>query len=186
MLSDLLIPTYLQMLGALSSWLEKARGQTDCGDCLSLMGARLAPDMFPLATQVRFACVQAYEGVSRLMNQPFPEMVDILRDEGRDAGHPGTLDDALARIAGTTAMLKALAPDALDRGPFDPVAHDLPNGMVFDFTAQQYARDWTLPQFYFHLMIAYAILRKEGIELGKVDYVAHLLPLVRADSLPKG
>jgi hypothetical protein len=83
-------------------------------------------------------------------------------------------------------MLKSLAADALDRDALDPIAHDLPNGMVFDFTAEQYARDWTLSQFYFHVMIAYAIMRKEGIELGKGDYVGHLLPFLRPGTIPTG
>jgi hypothetical protein len=187
MLTDLLIPSYLQLLGALGGWLEKARAQTDCGECRELMAARLAPDMYPLATQVRFACVQVYEGVARLRDEALPDMVDVLLDEGRNASEdPGSLDDALTRIAGATAMLKSLAADALDRDALDPIAHDLPNGMVFDFTAEQYARDWTLSQFYFHVMIAYAIMRKEGIELGKGDYVGHLLPFLRPCTIPTG
>ena len=58
--------------------------------------------------------------------------------------------------------------------------------MVFDLTAEQYARDWTLAQFYFHVMTAYSILRNQGIELGKADYVAHMLPYLRPETIPKG
>ncbi|AFN76139.1 hypothetical protein PSJM300_00275 [Stutzerimonas stutzeri DSM 10701] len=58
--------------------------------------------------------------------------------------------------------------------------------MIFHLTAEQYARDWTLAQFYFHVMTAYSILRKEGIELGKGDYVAHMLPYLRPETIPKG
>ena len=56
--------------------------------------------------------------------------------------------------------------------------------MIFDLTARQYVRDWATAQFYFHVMIAYAILRKEGVDLGKADYVAHLLPFLRPGMLP--
>ena len=63
--------------------------------------------------------------------------------------------------------------------------HNLTNpGMVFDLTAEQYVRDWALPQFYFHLMTAYAILRAEGIELGKADYVAHMFAYLRPGTRP--
>ena len=58
--------------------------------------------------------------------------------------------------------------------------------MVFDLTAEQYARDWTLGQFYFHLMTAYAILRSEGVELGKADYIPHMFPYIRPDTIPNG
>ena len=52
------------------------------------------------------------------------------------------------------------------------MALDLPNGMTFDLTAEQFARDWALGQFYFHIMAAYAILRKEGVEIGKARLCA--------------
>ena len=64
------------------------------------------------------------------------------------------------------------------------IAHALPNGMIFDLTAEQYARDWALPQFYFHLMIAYAILRNRKVELGKADYIPHMFAYLRPDTLP--
>ena len=177
--TNLLIPTYMQMLAALSGWLEKARAERgDAAD--ALLAARLAPDMFPLSTQVRFACVQALEGVSRLRGEDFPPAVGLLLAEGRNAGEqPGTIPDAVARIDETLAMLEAVPAGALDRDPETPLAHALPSGMIFDLTAGQYARDWTLSQFYFHLMIAYAILRHEGVALGKVDYIPHMLAHIR-------
>ena len=66
------------------------------------------------------------------------------------------------------------------------IAHELPMGMIFDLTGEQYARDWALPQFYFHVLTAYAILRAQGVELGKADYVAHMLPRLRQQSTPQG
>ena len=181
-LTALLVPTYRQMLGSLSGWLDKAAATRDADPLLS---ARLAPDMYPLATQIRFACVQAWEGVHRLRDMPFPPIVQAMLDEGRAAGEkPGTVGQAQARIAETIAMLDALGDYALDREADAPLAHDLPNGMIFDLTALGYARDWTLAQFYFHVMAAYAILRQEGVALGKGDYVAHLLPCLRPGTLP--
>ena len=106
-LPNLIIPTYVQMLGALSGWLGKAETQGS-GD--AIMSARLAPDMFPLATQIRFACVQAQEGVYRLRGEAFPPAVTELLNEGRNAGErPGTIADARTRITETLALLERAA-----------------------------------------------------------------------------
>lgn len=185
-LTKLLVPTYTQMLRALSDWLKKAQTQIPEADAEALLYVRLAPDMFPLSTQVRFACVQAQEAIFRLQGEPFPESIDELLEEGRNAGErPGSLADAQNRIDQTIALLDGLAPDALDAEADKPLVHELPNGMILDLTAEQYARDWTLAQFYFHLMSAYSILRSEKIELGKADYVAHMFPCIRPETIPK-
>ena len=84
-LQDMLVPTYVQMLGALSAWLGKAAEERPIGGAQALLAARLAPDMFPLSTQVRFACVQAQEGVFRLRQQAFPPSIEVLLDKGRNA-----------------------------------------------------------------------------------------------------
>ncbi|NCN86101.1 MAG: DUF1993 domain-containing protein [Sphingomonadales bacterium] len=184
-LTKLLVPTYMQMLATLSDWLKKAQLQMGMSEADSLLSARLAPDMFPLSTQVRFACVQAQEAVFRLQGEAFPSSLGELVDEGRNAGeHPGSIADAQDRIWETIAMLEAVGPAALDEDPKKNIEHALPNGMIFDLTAEQYARDWTLPQFYFHLMTAYAILRGKKVELGKADYIPHLLPYLRAETVP--
>jgi hypothetical protein len=186
-LTTLLVPTYTQMLRALSGWLKKAQDQIPKADAEALLTARLAPDMFPLSTQIRFACVQAREAMCRLRGEALPASIHQLLEEGRHAGErPGTLADAQARIDETLELLDGLAPDALDANSDKPIAHELPNGMIFDLSAEQYARDWTLAQFYFHVMTAYSILRSENIQLGKADYVAHMLPYLRPESIPKG
>ena len=184
-LQDMLVPTYLRMLGALSAWLGKAAEARPSDRAQSLLIARLAPGMFPLSTQVRFACVQAQEGVFRLRQQAFPPSTEVMLDEGRKAAeHPGSIADARARIAETIEIVRAAAADPADVDPATPIAHTLPQGMVFDLTAEQYVRDWALPQFYFHVMTAYAILRAQGIELGKVDYVAHMFAYLRPGTPP--
>ena len=184
-LTNLLVPTCRQMLQGLSGWLGKAEAQLAEGEAEALLSARLAPDMFPLATQIRFACVQAQEGIYRLKGEDFPPSVTSLLDEGRNAGErPGSFADARSRIEETIALLDDIAPRALDVDPETPIAHALPAGMIFDLTAEQYVRDWVLPQFYFHVMIAYAILRHQGIALGKADYVSHMLPFLRPGTHP--
>ena len=184
-LRDVLVPTYVQMLNALSAWLAKAEAQKPDGEAEVLLSARLAPDMFPLSTQIRFACAQAQEGIFRLQGLPFPPSVDLLLHEGRNAaGHPGSMADAQARIKETVALVETIASGALDVDPAMPIAHALPMGMIFDLTAEQYVRDWALPQFYFHVMTAYAILRAEGIDLGKADFVAHMFTHLRPGTMP--
>lgn len=179
-LPDMLVPTYVQMLGALSNWLTKAEGQRSAADADALMAARLAPDMFPLATQIRFSCRQALEGVFRLQQQDFPPLLQTLLVEGRDGGEqPGTIADAQRRIAETLAAIEAAVAEGIEIDRATPIAHALPNAMVLDLTAEQFTRDWALPQFYFHIMTAYSILRVQGIELGKADYVAHMFGYFR-------
>lgn len=185
MLKNLLVPTYVQMLGALSAWLGKVNVGTLPGGEQALLTARLAPDMFPLGTQIRFACVQAQEGVFRMRQETFPPSIEELLEEGRNgAEKPGSIVDALGRIASTISIVEGAAMGAEEIDPATPIAHMLPQGMVFDLTAEQYVRDWALPQFYFHLVTAYAILRAQGIGLGKVDYVAHMFPYLRPGTAP--
>jgi uncharacterized protein len=182
-LKDILAPTYMQMLGALSAWLGKIDEEKMQDGGAALLTARLASDMFPLSTQIRFACVQAQEGMFRLRQEAFPPSIEELLEEGRNAAErPGSIADALARIDSTIGIVKAAAAaaaDAPDLDPATPIAHGLPQGMVFDLIAEQYVRDWALPQFYFHVMIAYAILRAQGVDLGKADYVAHMFAYLR-------
>jgi uncharacterized protein len=183
--TNLLVPTYTHMLNSLSGWLKKAQTTLPVADAEALLSARLAHDMFPLSTQIRFACVQVYEAVARLRREALPDFVTELLEEGRNAGEqPGSLLDAQRRIKQTIALLEALAPNALDANPNEAIAHELPNGIIFDLTAEQYARDWTLPQFYFHLMTAYSILRNNKVELGKVDYVSHMFAYLRPGTMP--
>lgn len=173
----LLTATCAPMLRTMSGWIAKAERE---GASAALMRARLAPDMFPLATQVRFACVQAREGMHRLKGEAFPADLTALLDEARNAGEqPGDIAQAQARIAETLALIDAFAAAPPQGDPQRPIEHALPIGMTFDLTAEQYVRDWVLAQFYFHVLTAYAIMRKEGVTLGKGDYVAHMTPFLR-------
>ena len=90
---------------------------------------------------------------------------------------------AYSRSQQQTVGLPADALDADASGRSDgerAVELDLPIGMTFDMTADQFARDWALGQFMFHAIAAYAILRKEGVEIGKADYVPHMFAYLRA------
>lgn len=179
-LTSLLVPTYTQMLRTLAGLLDKAEAQRPDGPAEDLLAARLAPDMFPLASQIRFAAFQAQEAVYRLTDAAWPDSLHRVAAEGRDAGaNPGTIAQARGRLDEALACLDGLAPDALDAAAGLAIALNLPDGLAFDLTGEQYARDWALPQFYFHVISAYAILRSQGIAIGKADYVPHMFAYLR-------
>ncbi len=186
-LTSLLVPTLSNQLRAVSGWLDKAeafaaeRGESPDG----LLVRRLAPDMFPLTTQLRFLAFQAQEPVYRLRGDALPESLLQVRQEGRDGGEePGTWPQARARVAEAAAFLATIGPNDLDAAAERPLAHELPTGMIFDMNGEQYVRDWALPQVAFHQMIAYALLREAGVPLGKVDYVPHMFAYVRPGTAP--
>jgi hypothetical protein len=100
----------VQLLEAVAKWLAKAEAQRPDGGAEALLAARLAPDMFPLATQIRFACVQAQEGSSACRGGTFRRRCrpSSMKD-GTPASGPGTIADAQARIAETLALVREAA-----------------------------------------------------------------------------
>lgn len=183
-LTDRLVPTYRNMLKTLAGLLDTAERQAPAG-AEGLLSARLAPDMLPLAAQLRFAAYQAQDATFRLRGQAIPPSLAAVAAEGREAGDaPGSLADARARIDQALSHLDGLTDDALDAGDTLPIAIELPGGVTFDMTGETYARDWALPQFYFHVVTAYAILRNQGIGIGKADYVPHMFAYLRSAPAP--
>ncbi|MCP1456852.1 hypothetical protein B0E42_22620 [Pseudomonas sp. A25(2017)] len=164
------IPCFAQMLRSLSSLLSK--GET-CArergyDSQILLEARLAPDMHNLARQVQYACTQAQEAVQRLTQQPLQSLAP-----------PENLAAAKALIERTLAVLASVDRAQVDEGAERQIAIALPNGITFDMTGSEYAVNWVTPQFYFHLVTAYNILRHNGVPLGKADYVQHMFAYQR-------
>ena len=172
MLYDMTVPAYRNGLRALSAQLDKALawGAENAVGELQLIVARLAPDMFPLAAQVRFTCLQAIQPLVRLGATGAPTLTD-------DAADFAGLQ---AQIAATLTWLDTVDAGALDTQPDRPIGFDLPNGMAFDMTALTYVRDWAQPQFYFHAVAAYSILRHMGVPLGKADYVGYMMAYLRS------
>ncbi|MCJ2083583.1 DUF1993 domain-containing protein [Methylobacterium sp. J-090] len=180
-LTQLLIPTYTQMLRTLAGLLAKAEDTVPQAD--ALLAARLAPDMLPLSSQVRFAVFQAQEAAYRLTGDAVPDWLHSVAAEGRNADeNPGSMAEARSRVHDALAFLGKIGRDALDTGAGQAISLELPNGIVFDMTGEQYARDWALAQFYFHVGMAYAILRSQGIALGKADYVPHMFAYLRPEA----
>lgn len=161
-LYDQSIAVYRSRIDTLTAILTKAEGH-DKGE--ALLEARLAPDMHPLATQVRFVANLPGEALPRLTDREFTS-----RDDNET-----TIAEAKTALAETAELLDSVEAGELV-SPDAPVVIALPNGMEFTMTAEQYVRDWSLPNFYFHLTTAYAILRSEGLELGKIDFMPHMMP----------
>lgn len=155
------LATYANMLGTLDNLVTKASAH-DKGE--ALLQARLAEDMFPLHTQIRFTLDQIVTALNRL------GPVEHAADETDIA----SFAEARARIAKVQERVAATDP-ATWPASGDMVEFTLPNGMAFAMQAHEYCRDWATPQFYFHLMTAYAILRAEGLAIGKIDYVGYML-----------
>ncbi len=172
------VPTYLQMIKGLSAQLTKAEAFA-AEQGLSpedLIGARLAPDMFPLSTQVRFVCTQASDLLRHLTGaDSFAPAEDATDFEGLRA----QLADAVARLEATPAS-------AFDGVAEKMIELKLPNGIVFDLTGAQFVREWALAQFYFHATTAYAILRHKGVPLGKPDWLSHMFAYIRPGPFPGG
>lgn len=186
-LTALLIPTLANQLRAVSGWLAKAeafaaaRGEGPDG----LLALRLAPDMWPLASQLYILAFQAQEPVWRLRGLAVPDEVVAIRTRGSAAASDaGSWAEARAALVDAQAFLAAVGPQELDGAADRPIAHELPMGMVFDMTGETYVRDWALPQCAFHQLTAYAILRQAGVPLGKQDYVPHMFGYLRPGTMP--
>lgn len=160
-LHDQSIAVFRSRIDTLIALLTKAEAHPQSD---ALLGARLAEDMHPLSTQVRFVANLPGEALPRLTDRTFTS-----RDEDET-----TLAGAKAALAQTAALLDQVEASEL-KAPGDQIVLNLPNGMEFTLTAEQYVRDWSLPNFYFHLTTAYAILRMQGLEIGKVDFMPHMM-----------
>ena len=171
-LNHFLLTTYDNLLGSLDSWLEKA-AEHAAGD--ALLERKLSDDMFPLSRQIRFACNLPGEAMAGAAGVAYSSS-DI---------DDSTLSGARERIAATRALIGGWrdTPFGADDAP---VELSLANGMTFDLQTESYVRDWALPQFYFHLMTAYAILRSAGVPLGKADYVGFMFRYMRQPATPEG
>lgn len=157
------IAVYRARLNILTGILTKAESHPK-GD--ALLDARLAQDMHPLATQVRF--------VSNLPGEALPRLTDRSFVSREEEDNPTTLAGAKAMVAATAELLDSIALDEL-KAADEKIEIALPNGMQFALTREQYVRDWSLPNFYFHLMTAYSLLRSEGLEIGKIDFMPHMM-----------
>jgi hypothetical protein len=159
------------VLDTLAALLEKgaAHASANGTDPAVLLQARLAPDMFPLSTQVQLACHHAKDGTARLTGAAPPKI------ENKDL----TLDQLRARVKRTVEHLRGLKETAFAGAEGRAIEMPLQGSTVFKSNGVQFLRDWSIPNFYFHVVTAYDILRHSGVEVGKRDYLSHIGPYLR-------
>jgi len=159
------LDTFVPMLGSLSALLDKGAEHARAKglDPATLANARLAPDMYPLIKQIQIACDNAKGATARLMGQEPPRFED----------NEQTLDELKARIAKTVEYLRTAREPAFKGAAERRIEFPLINDLVLDMSGAEYLRDWALPHFYFHVVTAYDILRHNGVEIGKRDYLSY-------------
>lgn len=162
------VPQLRRMLGNLDSWLDKAVAfaETKKFDADTLLVARLAPDQFPLGRQIQGACDHAKFIAARLSGETAPAHPDVEK----------TIPELKARIASVQAFLDTITAESFHGAADRTISLAFAPGMVI--SGADYLNQMGLPNFYFHITTAYAILRHNGVDLGKRDFIgaANLRP----------
>ena len=156
------VPVFVRMLDNLSRILELAVQYADEKkvDPSVLINARLAPDMYPLSRQVQIATDMAKGCAARLAGLEVPVYED----------NEATFPELLARIAKTVAFVQSVGAAKIDGSEEKTVTLKLRNQEV-SFLGMPYLVNFVLPNFYFHITTAYAILRHNGLAIGKKDFI---------------
>ena len=156
------IPVFVRMLGNLSALLDKAQAHAEQKkfDPAVLVSARLAPDMFPLSRQVQIACDSAKAGAARLAGIDIPSHPDT----------ETTLPELKARIAKTIAFVQSVKAEQIDGSEARTITMKV-GPQEMSFKGEQFLLGFAMPNFYFHLTTAYALLRHNGVSLGKGDFL---------------
>ncbi|MGA2188575.1 MAG: DUF1993 domain-containing protein [Steroidobacteraceae bacterium] len=159
---DISIPVLSRGLTNLAAILDKAAAHAAAKkyDSGVLAQMRLFPDMHPLTRQVQIACDTAKGAAARLAG------VDVPKHEDTES----TLDELKQRIAKTLDFLKTVNADQVNGADARTIEIKFPSGSL-KFTALAYLTDFVLPNFYFHSSMVYALLRQNGIEIGKTDFL---------------
>ncbi|HEX2529757.1 MAG TPA: DUF1993 domain-containing protein [Geminicoccus sp.] len=156
------VPVFIRHLRNLSEILKKAVAHAEeRAEAPSLLiEARLAPDMFPLARQIQSVSDTSKGAAARLAGVEVPSFPDT----------ETTFDELQDRIRKTIAFLESV-PAGKVEGSEDREVILRPRGNEMRFKGQDYLLDFALPNFFFHVTIAYAILREQGVPIGKMDYL---------------
>lgn len=162
-MSSASLPVFQLMLGNLKHILDKGQAHALARkfDPQVLVQSRLAPDMFPLARQILIACDVAKLGVARMTGLEAPKFDDT----------ESTIEELKARIDKTLAWLSTVPADKLDGIEAKEITFPVGKEATRTMKAEDYLKHWVLPNLYFHVTTAYAILRHNGVELSKSDYL---------------
>jgi len=164
MLYDITLPAFIKTLGNLQKILDKSAAFADSKKIAPevLLQSRLAPDMFPLMRQIQIVCDTAKLGAARLTGKEAPVHED----------KEVTLADAKARIDSVLTYLKTFKPEDFKGAEERKISQPRWEGKWL--TGTEYTLHHVLPNFYFHTTTAYAILRHNGVEIGKKDYLGDM------------
>ena len=159
------IAVFVKTLNNLSAILDKAAAHAEAKkiDPAVFINARLAPDMYPLSRQVQIASDAAKGCAARLSGTDVPSWPDT----------ETTFHELKARIAKTIAFAQSMSAPQIDGSEKRKVTLKI-GGKDRTFTGQSYLLTFVLPHFFFHVTTAYDILRHNGVELGKTDYLGAL------------
>lgn len=161
-MSQASIPVFTQQLTSLSALIDKAAEHCRANsiDPSEMIGARLAPDMFPFSRQVQIATDHAKGVAARLSGRENPKYDDV----------ESTFDELKARIAKTLAFVKSVPAKEIDGSEAKDVSLTI-GGQPRTLKGQTYLLHNALPNFFFHVTTAYDILRHKGVAIGKRDYM---------------
>jgi hypothetical protein len=164
-LYDVSIPVLTLGLNNLSAILDKAASHAENKkvDPKALPAARLIIDMLPLSAQIQIACDTAKGAAARLAGVEIPKHEDT----------ETTIPELKARIAKTVEFLKTIKPQQLQGAETREIVLQFPQNTL-KFTGLNYLTNFVLPNFFFHLTRAYALLRKNGVEVGKRDFLGSI------------
>lgn len=151
---------FANMLGTLDHLVRKAE---EAGMPDDVLAAKLTEDMFPLELQLRVAINQVLLALNQVGGQEVP----------LDESSYRSLAEVRERIAAVLSQIEQADPAGWAE-PDAVVDLTLPNGVRFVMSAEEDIRDWLLPNFYFHVTMAYALLRHAGLNLGKMDFLLHM------------
>lgn len=158
------VPRFVNILGNLSNILDKAQAHVDAKKLndASLTAFRLFPDMLPMTTQVQIACDSAKGVVARLAGVDIPVFED----------NEKTIAELKARVAKTIAFIQTITPAQID-GTEDKDIVTKRGDKETHYKGMQFLLGHAVPNFYFHITTAYAILRHNGVEIGKRDFLGN-------------
>lgn len=159
---DATIPTMIRALSSLSKIMDKAVAQAKSEDkpLSTLLEARLAPDMHPFPNQIQIASDAAKGAAARLAGITAPAMPDT----------ETTFPELQQRLAKTIDFLKSIKPEQLAGAEDKTITLKFPQGEM-SFSGKDFATQFALPNFFFHVTTAYGLLRHKGITIGKMDFL---------------
>lgn len=163
------VPAFIAMLNNIKQWLDQAAKE---GNEAELIKAKLAEDMLPLTRQIQMASDSAKGAGARMTGTEAPAMPD----------EESTFAELKARCDKTIAYLESLDAAAYDAGAGREVVITFPNGAGIKFDGHTFLTGFALPNFYFHATTTYAILRANGVAIGKQNFLGHLAPYMFSPS----